>query len=113
MHSCLGVGEILELVARELVASGAKRTAVSLACCCRNFEDPVLDQLWETQDRIIPLLKCLPQEVWEVCVWREYRTFVSQLITLLFFALINPSQSRSEESQQKWNGLTFGNIPEE
>ena len=109
MHSCLGVDEILELVARELVASGAKGTAVSLACCCRNFEDPVLDPLWETQDRITPLLKCLPQEVWK----EEQGTFVSQLITLLFLALINSSQSLSDESQQQRNGLTFENIPEE
>ena len=78
MHSYLGVDKILELVVRELVASEAKGTAVSLACCCRNFEGPVLDQLWETQDRIIPLLKCLPQEVWK----EEQENFVSQLITL-------------------------------
>ena len=80
MHSCLGVDEILQLVARELVASEAKGTAVLLACCYRNLEDPVLDRLWETQDRITPLLKCLPQEVWK----EERGSLVSQFITLLF-----------------------------
>jgi len=65
MHHCLGVDEILRLLAYELVASEAKATAVALACCDKNFEDPVLDALWGTQDRLTPLLKCFPQEVWE------------------------------------------------
>ena len=64
MHPCLSVDEILRLLAFKLVASGAKATTVSLACCCRSFEDPVLDVLWETQDGLTPLLKCLPQDVW-------------------------------------------------
>ena len=78
MHPCLSVDEILRLLAFELVGSGAKETAVSLACCCRGFEDPVLDVLWETQDGLTPLLKCLPQEVW----YEEDEKFVSQLISL-------------------------------
>jgi len=65
MHPCLNVDEILRLLARELVESEAKATAVSLACCCKDFEDPVLDALWETQERLIPLLECFPQGVWK------------------------------------------------
>ena len=74
MHSCLRVDEILRLLASELVESGAEVTAVSLACCCRSLEDPALDALWKTQDRLTPLLKCLPQEVWR----EEGGSFVSQ-----------------------------------
>lgn len=73
MHSCLNVDEILRLIARELIESESNATAVSLACCCRSFEDPVLDVLWEMQYRLTPLLKCLPQEVWK----EENGTFVS------------------------------------
>ena len=73
MHPCLNVDEILRLLACELVAAEAKATAVSLACCCKNFEDPVLDVLWESQDRLTPLLKCFPQEVWK----EEDGSFVS------------------------------------
>jgi len=65
-HPCLCVDEILRIVARKLVASGAKASAVALACCCKNFEDPVLDVLWETQDQLLPLLKSLPGDVWKV-----------------------------------------------
>jgi len=66
MHPCLGVDEVLRLLACELVASGAKATAVSLARCCKGFEDPVLDALWETQERLLPLLKSFPVGVWKV-----------------------------------------------
>ena len=65
MHTCLNVDEILRLIACELVASKGRTTAVALACCCKNFEDPVLDALWERQDRLTPLLKSLPGDVWD------------------------------------------------
>jgi hypothetical protein len=75
MHPCLNVDEILRLLACELFALEAKATAVSLACCCKGFEDPVLDALWGTQDRLFPLLKSFPEDVWKV----ESGRFVSQL----------------------------------
>ena len=64
MHACLNVDEIVRFVARELVASRFKATAVALACCRKSFEDPVLDVLWETQKELFPLLKSLPGDVW-------------------------------------------------
>ena len=76
MHTCLRVDEIFRLLACELVTSEAKATAVSLACCCKGFEDPVLDELWETQEKLTPLLKCFPQDdVWE----QKDGGFVSQV----------------------------------
>ena len=75
MHNCLSVDEIVRLLACTLVASGAKGTAVALACCSKGLEAPVLDALWETQDQLTPLLKCLPQEVWE-----EDEDFVSRVM---------------------------------
>ena len=80
MHPCLSVDEILRLLASELVASEAKATAVALASCCKSFEDPVLDALWEAQDRLVPLLKCFPQDVW------EGGSLVSQLLPIILFA---------------------------
>jgi hypothetical protein len=65
MHPCLGVDEIFRFLAYELVASEAKASIVALACCCKSFEDPALDILWETQDRLLPLLKSLPGDVWK------------------------------------------------
>jgi len=64
MHICLDVDEIVRLIACELVESESKATAVALACCRKNFEDPVLDVLWETQEKLFPLVKSLPGDVW-------------------------------------------------
>lgn len=66
MHACLYVDEIVRLIACQLVSSRGLAIAVALACCCRSFEDPVLDTLWETQNRLDPLLKTLPEDVWDV-----------------------------------------------
>ena len=65
MHRCLNLDEVVRLIAYELVASGRKATAVCLARCCKSFEDPVLDALWTTQDKLSPLFKCLPGDVWK------------------------------------------------
>ena len=83
MHRCLSVEEILSHFTRELVASEAKATAAALARCCRSFEEPVLDALWEAQERLIPLLKCIPRDVWE----DEDGDFVSPWVALIFLAL--------------------------
>ena len=64
MHACLNVDEILRLIVCKLVGSGARATAVALACCCKGFEDSVLDALWETQGGLLPLLDSLPADVW-------------------------------------------------
>jgi hypothetical protein len=65
MHSCLSVDEILRLIACKLAASTGQAATIALARCCKSFEDPALDALWETQDRLIPLLKSLPGDVWD------------------------------------------------
>ena len=64
MHHWLCVHEIVRLIARELVASQGEATSVALASCCKSLEDPVLDVLWQTQERLLPLLKSLPGDVW-------------------------------------------------
>ena len=55
MHACLNVDEIIRLIAGELVVSKSKTAAVALAFCRRSFEKSVLDVLWETQDKLLPL----------------------------------------------------------
>ena len=65
MYPCFRVDRVVSLIASELVVSGWERTAVALACCCKNFEDLALDVLWETQSKLLePLLDTLPDEVW-------------------------------------------------
>ena len=90
MHPCLGVDEILRLLAAELVESEANSAAIALACCCKTFEEPVLDALWETQDQMIPLLKCFPQDVWK----EEAGRFVSSLHNSVYL-VFNPPVRKS------------------
>ena len=54
----------MRMIACKLIASGAKATAVAFACCRKSFEDPALDALWETQNKLLPLLKSFPKDVW-------------------------------------------------
>ena len=44
MHAYLYVDEIVRLITRELVVPEATVTAVALTCCCKSFEDLVLDR---------------------------------------------------------------------
>ena len=64
MHHCLNVDEIVRLIACELVTPERKATAVCLACCCKGFQDPVLDTLWATQLGLFQLFQCFPGDVW-------------------------------------------------
>ena len=64
MHACLNVDEIVRLIASKLVGSKTNATAVALASCRKNFEGPVLDVLWETQDKLLLLLESLPEDAW-------------------------------------------------
>ena len=64
MHVCLNVDEIVRAIACELVTSKGRGTAVAFACCCKSFEDPVLDALWRTHGAIFTLLKTLPEDVY-------------------------------------------------
>ena len=82
MHACLNVDEIVRLIACELVASEANAAVVYFTCCCKNFEGSVLDVLWETQGKLFPLLKSLPEDV-----RKEGGCTVSAPITHVFFSL--------------------------
>ena len=108
MHPCLNVDEIIRLIAFELVTSQAKATAVSFACNSKNFEDPVLDTLWETQDELLPLLKSLPIDIWlgrTKCTVSVPTTRILPFLTVRFDSL-------SKDSRQCWSGLVSGSTPE-
>lgn len=90
MHRCLCVDEIVRVVAHELVVAKRNATAVALACCCKRFEDPVLDALWETQSLFIPLLKTLPGGIWspggfKVSMTTKPIVFLAQLFDFKVF----------------------------
>ena len=81
MHVCINLDEIVRLITQKLVASKGKGSAVALACCCKSFEDPVLDVLWVEQVKLSPLLKTFPRDV-----WNEGGFTVSTLATCFSFS---------------------------
>ena len=107
MHACLNVDEILRLIAHELVTPGGEEGAVALACCRKSFEDPVLDVLWETQDRLLPLLKSFPEDV-----WNEGGCTVSAPTMRVFLSLTIRFERLSKGSRQRLNGLVSGSTLE-
>ena len=107
MHVCLDVDEIVRLIAHELIASGGRGTAVGLACCRKSFEDPVLDTLWATQVKLLPLLKCFPGEV-----WNEGGCIVSTPTNVRFSCITIQFDSLSKDSRRQRNGPVSKSTPE-
>ena len=103
MHPCLNTDEIVRLIACELVASKSKATAVALVCSHKAFQDPVLDALWETQEKLLPLFKTLPGDVWNKggCKVSALTIHVSLPSTIWF-------ESVSKDSQRPQNGPVSG-----
>lgn len=89
MHACLEVDEILRSIAGELIAAERWRTAVSLACCCSIFEDPVLDVMWSRQTQLTTLLGILPRDIWSPGGWDSLK--VSTTAAALVLSSPDPS----------------------
>ena len=59
MHPCLGVREILELIAE----SCSDSTLASLSRVDHEFSDVALNKLWRFQKNLENLVKCLPSHL--------------------------------------------------
>ena len=110
MHTCFNVDEILRFIARELIESGLRRTAVALACCCRDFEDPVLDVLWETEYHLAHLLGTFPQGIWGL---GEPRVSVAIVILFSFFTQLFDRESLLSGPLRQKSGLAYGSTHKE
>ncbi|KAJ7128819.1 hypothetical protein C8R43DRAFT_897087 [Mycena crocata] len=64
MHNCWNVTEITRMIFDQLGEPKRRSALNGLARTCRTFSEPALDLLWETQQDIIPLLKCFPPHIW-------------------------------------------------
>ncbi|KAJ7772228.1 hypothetical protein B0H16DRAFT_1714437 [Mycena metata] len=68
MHHALGILELVEMVCYNLGADGdsAYGTLAALALTCRSLQDPALDALWSHQESLIPILSCMPADIFNV-----------------------------------------------
>ena len=60
-HPCLNIQEILTNIFEHVPE---RATLAALARTCKTFSDPALDSLWYSQSSVIPLIKCLPSDVY-------------------------------------------------
>lgn len=81
-HHCLAIEEIQSVVFEyvALDTSTGQRTLLSVALSCKVFLGPSLDVLWRTQASLVPLLKCMPSDLWEeVRSGLNIKRFVSRI----------------------------------
>ncbi|KAJ6514431.1 hypothetical protein C8R47DRAFT_1064180 [Mycena vitilis] len=68
MHRALEIPDVVHMVCGYLPAdlSGSSRTLAALASTCKVLRDPALGALWRTQTSIIPLLSCMPEDLFNI-----------------------------------------------
>lgn len=63
----LGIQQIVRMVCNEADVGWYRpqTTLISLATTSKMFSDPALDVVWHEQRSLIPLVKCMPESLWE------------------------------------------------
>ncbi|KAJ7886174.1 hypothetical protein B0H14DRAFT_1321637 [Mycena olivaceomarginata] len=63
----LGIQEIVRMICREADSRWyiPQTTLISLATASKIFTDPALDVIWREQRSLVPLVKCMPETLWE------------------------------------------------
>ncbi|KAJ7641047.1 hypothetical protein FB45DRAFT_1053670 [Roridomyces roridus] len=67
MHRCLRIPEIVQLIVSHLDPQyRTGKNQLALLARTRIFHEHALDILWSHQTRLAPLIKCMPDDLWEV-----------------------------------------------
>ncbi len=67
MHRCLTLPEVLRnIVERTAEDAGGIATVSALSRTCRLLHDAAEDALWRDQEGLTTLLKCMPEDVWDL-----------------------------------------------
>ena len=79
MHHALEIPEILLNIFGHCHPSLSSRYRATpdlrlsaLARTCRTFKEPALDVLWENLDDLSPLVRCVPEASFELCMENEF-----------------------------------------
>ncbi|KAF5376488.1 hypothetical protein D9615_008647 [Tricholomella constricta] len=62
MHHCLSIPEIVHLICSQC---DSLFDLAALARTCRTFSEPAQDGLWYEIGDLIPLIKCMPEDLWK------------------------------------------------
>jgi hypothetical protein len=102
MHRGLEIPEIAEMIAEQVGThchqsalgeekASQRRDLSALARTSKTFLHPALNILWRAQDTIVPLLKCMPADLWDISVrpnedgWPERVVSIVREISLDLF----------------------------
>lgn len=72
MHRCLWISEIVVNIAEEVLLDeewevpASWDTLAKLARTCRMFSEPSLNALWRFQSSLMPLLRTMPDDLWNM-----------------------------------------------
>jgi hypothetical protein len=106
MHRGLGILEIVEMICAQLgfessesLSTDATSALSALARTSQFFHNPALNVLWRHQDTIVNLLKCMPEDLWDITqgnddedddgptnIVRDQRSFLSTKVDTLMIA---------------------------
>jgi hypothetical protein len=76
MHRVFIISEIFRLICEELGRLGGtlgRRTLARVARTCRTFQEPALYVLWYDLNSLLPLIQCMPPDLWKTTRYREGR----------------------------------------
>ncbi|GLB38758.1 hypothetical protein LshimejAT787_0506230 [Lyophyllum shimeji] len=71
MHRSLQIPEIVKLICEQLEVINPQ-TSEQFKCLaaflrtCRAFHEPALSIVWSNVDSLVPLLKCMPRDLWMI-----------------------------------------------
>jgi hypothetical protein len=84
MHRCFLISEITHVICTELSNVWAREPLARLARTCQALREPALDALWYELHGLIPLVKCMPKDL-----WMESDEYERPLVRLIIFPYHN------------------------
>jgi hypothetical protein len=73
MHRGLGILEIVEIICAQLglessesLSTDASSALSALARTSQFFHNPALNVLWRHQDTLVNLIRCMPEDLWDI-----------------------------------------------
>jgi hypothetical protein len=95
MYRALEILEIVEMICEQAaIMKGDWSGVATLARTCAFFLNPALNAIWRHQEMISNLLKCFPDNLWDIAEYYvNYRHTLDELVSI-FNLLVSTPQHR-------------------
>jgi hypothetical protein len=106
MHRCF-IPDITLLICSELRNVKAQKSLAALAQTCWALSEPSLDALWYELHNLLPLVKCMPPDLWELKSGQHW----TELVRLsLIYVVLHCSRRFFKEVSKANRGGGLGKI---